>query len=200
MHDRSAPTIRLVQRRELARLCNALAHAFLNDPISVYLFPEPGNRLRRLASNYRAVIPMLTREGAFYCDPELRAAAVWQAPSPRRPNAWQRGLFNLRIIAMMRSALGRGQILAETMQKTHLKEPHWYLGILGTHPEVQGRGIGSSLLAPILERCDAEGVLAYLESSKSSNIPFYQRHGFQVTGEIQIPDGPCLWPMLRDPH
>jgi hypothetical protein len=29
------------------------------------------------------------------------------------------------------------------------------------------------------------------------NIPIYQSFGFEVTGEIRLPDGPTLWPMWR---
>ena len=86
------------------------------------------------------------------------------------------------------------------MRASHYREPHWYLSTLGTDPEAQGRGLGSAMLAPVLGLCDEDGWPAYLESSKESNIPFYERHGFRVTGEIQVPDGPKLWPMLRPPR
>jgi GNAT superfamily N-acetyltransferase len=72
--------------------------------------------------------------------------------------------------------------------------------VLGTDTAHQGKGIGSSLLAPILATCDEEGLPAYLESSKESNIPFYNRHGFEVSGEVKAKDGPTLWPMYREPR
>ena len=51
-----------------------------------------------------------------------------------------------------------------------------------------------------LERCDAEGIAAYLESSNVRNVPFYQRLGFQVTGSVHMPDGgPEVTFMLRSP-
>jgi GNAT superfamily N-acetyltransferase len=87
-----------------------------------------------------------------------------------------------------------------TVERQHPRSAHWYLAVLGTDPVHQGKGIGSALLAPVLERCDHEGIGAYLESSKNSNIPFYRRHGFEVTGEIPLPGGPSVWPMWRDPR
>ena len=51
-----------------------------------------------------------------------------------------------------------------------------------------------------LARCDAECAPAYLESSNPDNVPYYERFGFEVTGEIVIPDGPSLWPMWRNPR
>jgi len=76
--------------------------------------------------------------------------------------------------------------------------PHWYLAVLGTDPPAQGQGLGSAVLAPVLAQCDADGVGAYLESSKERNIAFYARHGFRVTEELRLPRGPRVWAMWRD--
>jgi hypothetical protein len=49
-----------------------------------------------------------------------------------------------------------------------------------------------------LDRVDAEHAPAYLESSNADNVPYYTRFGFEVTGEIVLPNGgPTLWPMWR---
>jgi GNAT superfamily N-acetyltransferase len=87
------------------------------------------------------------------------------------------------------------------VEHVHPTPPHYYLAVLGTRPDRQGMGIGSSLLRPVLDRCDAEGVGAYLESSKERNVPFYRRHGFEVTTALRLPGGgPTVWPMWRSPR
>jgi len=65
---------------------------------------------------------------------------------------------------------------------------------------VRGGGYGHALMHNRLERCDAEHVPVYLESSNADNIGYYNRFGFDVTGEITMPDGPTLWPMWRRPR
>lgn len=80
------------------------------------------------------------------------------------------------------------------------KDDHWYLETLGTDPEHQGRGLASAALAPMLARCDEEGVPAYLESSKEANLAFYRRHRFEVITQVDLPpDGPRIWLMWREP-
>ena len=67
-------------------------------------------------------------------------------------------------------------------------------------PEWQGRGIGSALMGPVLERCDAERMPAYLNAGSARSRDLYARHGFEVTEEFRLPDGgPPLWRMWREP-
>ena len=85
------------------------------------------------------------------------------------------------------------------LAEVHPSEPHWYLEGLGTHPDWQRRGVASAVLAPILQRCDDEGLPAYLETQKESNVPFYRRHGFEVTATHQLSNGgPNVWLMWRE--
>jgi GNAT superfamily N-acetyltransferase len=77
-------------------------------------------------------------------------------------------------------------------------EPHYYLSLLGTHPDHRGRGIGMGLLAHDLELIDAEGLPAYLESSNPANNRRYATLGFKPNGEFSYPrNGPKVTTMWR---
>jgi ribosomal protein S18 acetylase RimI-like enzyme len=97
----------------------------------------------------------------------------------------------------------RGPLVARGLlgiERAHPPMPkHFYLAALGVAPARQGKGLGSRLMQPVLELCDADRVPAYLESSKESNIAFYARHGFRVTREIALPRGPTIYAMWREP-
>ncbi len=87
----------------------------------------------------------------------------------------------------------------DVFDRVHPAEPHWYLGIIGADPGRQGTGAGRAVMEHVLERADAEGTPAYLESSKEQNLSYYERFGFTVTSEERLPDGgPRFWPMWRD--
>ena len=105
------------------------------------------------------------------------------------------------VLRAFRGRLAVGRTVTELMKAQHPEEPHWYLAVIGSDPSVRGGGFGQALMESGLLRCDADYAPAYLESSNPENIGYYERFGFRVTGEIQLPDGgPSLWPMWRDPR
>ena len=62
-----------------------------------------------------------------------------------------------------------GRLEAE-LKKHHPRQPHWYLSVLSVEPECQGLGHGSALMKPGLERADAAGSGAYLETPRPSHV------------------------------
>ncbi len=127
---------------------------------------------------------------------------MWAAPDD-----WKSGVREqLRVTVPMARAVGLRSIASRlgalaTIERHHPTEPHWYLAILGADPDRRGQGIGSALMEPMIERCDADGMPAHLESSKEENLAFYHRFGFEVTDELSLPHGgPPLWGMWRDPR
>jgi ribosomal protein S18 acetylase RimI-like enzyme len=80
--------------------------------------------------------------------------------------------------------------LLDRFEASHPREePHYYLSLLGTHPEHRGGGLGMHLLSHNLRLIDAEGACAYLESSNPRNDARYERLGFERVGAFSTPDG-----------
>jgi GNAT superfamily N-acetyltransferase len=187
-------------KAEWPKVFESLSLAFEDDPISEFIFPEPEGRAARLRRFYALMIPMLVEHGRVISVEGLEGSAVWQAPKPPRPSRLGQFWLLARLVPVLGRNLGPVMTLGQMMDRLHLREPHWYLGFLGTAPSHQGQGFGSATMQPVLDLCDEQGILAYLESSKAQNVPFYERHGFSVTEEVQIPGGPKIWPMRREPR
>lgn len=195
------PEVVAATTADLATVADALAQAFWDDPVMAFILRDQATRGRRLEKLFEVLLrghylPLET----VWTTPDHAGAALWAPPG----HAIIPVPTILRHLPGMLGALGTNTARAlrslNQVDRHHPKEPHWYLGVLGTRPDRQGRGIGSALLGPVLGRCDEEGIPAYLESSKHANLAFYARHGFRVTGEIALPSGgPTVWPMWRDP-
>ena len=178
------------------RACSILARAFAHDPPCRWLFPDD--------ALYASAFPSfaLALGGAAFGERTLVAhehgAALWLAPEAAGPDEEALvALVGARVAERRREATFA--ILAE-MDAHHPAEPHWYLPLVGVAPERQGGGIGAALLAPVLERCDATGVRAYLEASTERSRRLYERMGFEATGVIRVADCPPIVPMLREPR
>jgi len=178
------------------------ARAFDDDPIWTWMFPDESTRRRRLPLMFRRFLRHSMRRGdTVRTDAERTGAAIWRAPgSWRETKLGQLGLA----LVMAPLFIGAGErimALGATAEAHHPDEPHWYLATLGTDPSAQGRGIGSALLADVLERCDREATPAYLETETEANVAFYARHGFAVRSEADVPKGgPHMWFLWRAPR
>ncbi len=193
---------RQAEAGEMRPIGDALARAFHDDPVMVWLFGDRGGpRLRRLTRFMRSEARRHHRHGGLVLTSDGHpGAGLWDPPGMWR-TTWPEVA---RAAPMMLSAIGpripRALRGLDLMEKSHPREPHWYLAVLGTDPPHQGRGIGAAMIDPVTTRCDAEGLGAYLESSKPENVPYYERFGFRTTGQVDLPGGPPLWPMWRDPQ
>ena len=193
------------------QIASIWADAFEQDPLMKWVFPDDAVRVKSLR-----------RWWAFFLDHQPPGAelhgtriegcvAYWQPPQSKKdtskgPEEADGGESEgqMVFVAMMSELLGelapsRMEALGQ-MQQARLSEPHWYLAVLGTSPDQQSKGLGGRVLAPMLNRCDRNGELAYLESSNPANVGFYRRHGFEPLGEFTLGDGVLITPMSREPH
>jgi ribosomal protein S18 acetylase RimI-like enzyme len=192
--------VRKATAADVPALGRVLARAFLDDPVAQWSCPSDRRRPRMNERFFSVRLRQLLDQEQIYMTPDTSGAALWALP-----DRWRTSPRELLGLAPLIPTWGRrlprvirGLLRVEDAHPE--TPPHFHLAVLGTEPSRQGEGIGSALLGPVLELCDRDHVPAYLESSKESNIAFYARHGFRVTGEINLPNGPPVWPMWRTPR
>jgi GNAT superfamily N-acetyltransferase len=204
--DRPRPDgsdIRNMAVADTAAVARSLARAFYDDPHFRWIIPQDATRTLVLEAGFRTFISRVwLPQGESYTHERLIGAALWMPPGTWRMSP----LAQLRLLPAVARDMGANTLrllrALTFIEKVHPHEPpHWYLPIIGVTPGWQGHGYGAALLNPVLERCDAERLPAYLEASTPRNLALYQRHGFEVVEECRYAkDGPPLWRMWREPN
>jgi GNAT superfamily N-acetyltransferase len=197
-----AVQIRAIAEPDIERVTDMMARAFDDDPVVNHLAKQDGQREGRVRRFLRlALVPLTFPFGETYVTGGFEGAAYWNPPNQRPHGFWN----DLRLLPHLIRVTGvaglpRAIRCLDLLERKHPGAPHHYLFTLAVEPSMQGRGIGGRLMEPTLERCDREGVPAYLESTNERNVPLYERHGFRVLDEVALPDaGPTLWRMWREP-
>jgi ribosomal protein S18 acetylase RimI-like enzyme len=193
------------QARQAAEV---LARAFLNDPMSRYLVPDEAKRARLLPIFFSIQVRYCLRYGEVYGTRGLDGAACWLSPGATSPTLGRLARTALRIPGIRRvpfelgaSGLRRymdAERYSGAIHERAAPGPHWYLWLIGVEPACQGKGIGGALMQPVLARASAEGVPCYLETNNAANVAFYEKHGFRVVSDGEVPRrGLRVWAMLR---
>jgi GNAT superfamily N-acetyltransferase len=195
----------LLRAEQVREASHVLAAAFADDPAWVYILPDPERRRRSmpwLASlNLRMALPY----GATFTTPGGRVEGIAAFyPPGRYPVPLLRQLWLARAMPLRLSLRSIAHVLRFTaaVERVHPKDPQqWYLSILAVAPERQRQGVGSFLMAPVLQRADEEGAAVYLETTKEENLAYYPRFGFELEGDFLVPKGgPRVWTLLRRPN
>ncbi len=189
----SAIEILTVERAQAQVALDVLTLAFVADPIFRYFWPRASDYLRSAPQLAMARGERGFDHGTVTMTADAGAVAMWLPPGvepaepPPRPQAGPADAEAAAIAAELGGQIARH----------HPTAPHWYLWMLGADPSRQGQGLGAALLKHTLRRCDAEGAIAYLESSNPRNVSLYERHGFEPLAVIRVRDVPPITPMLR---
>lgn len=187
---------------ELPEVASLLARAFTDDPLWTWALAraDAAERRARLDRFFAALLRHGLWRHELVWAVAGAGAAAWAPPERWRFGLLEQARMAPAVLGAFGGAVGRLLRLQHRVERAHLREPHYYLFAIGVDPAHQGRGVGAALLAPMLARCDAEAMPAYLESSNPANLTFYRRHGFVAMGEIRCGDGPLLTLMRRAPR
>ncbi|MER5948345.1 GNAT family N-acetyltransferase [Streptomyces sp. NPDC001904] len=175
----------------------------MDDPVSSWVFPGAEYRRVRHSGLMGAFTDATLAEGSGgYVDllEDDSAVALWMEV-PDAPHADDEdGPAQVREAVDPDNA--RIEEIARLLDEAHPQgRAHTYLWMIGVAPERQGEGLGTALMTPVLDRCDRAGRPAYLEASSARSRALYERLGFTVMNRpLQLPDGPTMWPMWREPQ
>ena len=202
--DEEGPDVRAAEQRDVPGIAATLTVALADSRWTRWALPDDGRmqrltRLHELDAGHRGV----STRTAWVTD-DLAAVAVWEPPTGAEATA--------PLPADVRAALdrelpylaaGRAAVVRETgalVTAARPDEPHWWLLHLGVRPTSRRRGLAAAVLAPVLVRCDAEGVPAAAAVFTWANVRFLRGFGFEVevatrTSDDELP----LWVMVRRP-
>jgi ribosomal protein S18 acetylase RimI-like enzyme len=180
-----------------------MVHAFSRDPMAAYFFPRAPGRNRGLAGIFRIAIQQGLRQGVVDTLRGGQGIAIWLRSERAKLGLGHVLTSGLAVELLRIGCAAAVRVLRflswlEARRHESLTERHWYLLNLAVHPERQGQGLGSTLLRHGLERAGLHGVPCYLETSNARNVPFYEKHGFQVIHSGHPPaGGPQVWGLVK---
>lgn len=188
------------------KLGQALSRAFRDEPNFTYIIPDDNRRKTILKWFFGAFVARLGIQYGQVYVPENRAGgAVWSKPgkSVKVPGAIKAGLLKMPLYLRfdeMKRSMGLSKYV-EQIRNEYAPESHWCLMALGVDPALQGMGMGSLLMNPVLSLADSECTGCYLETFSLKSRKFYKKFGFRVIEEHQVQEaGPVFWSMSRKPQ
>jgi GNAT superfamily N-acetyltransferase len=179
-----------------------LDDAFQDDPVSGWVFPGEDYRRTTHQRLMAAFTDIVLAEGRIDVTEDGTACALWLAVPADSHDADDDDDGPARLRLGVDPDNERVELIGRLTQDIHpAGRAHAYLWMIGVTPERQGEGLGTALLRHALDRCDQEGLPAYLEASSARSRALYERLGFELTGDpLDLPDGPRMWPMWREPR
>lgn len=193
-------TITRAEQEDAPALAGALSRAFQEDPVFRWVVPDGSRRRERLPSVFAAFVDLYLPYQATYLAGDGLGGALWAPAGSELPAEDEIDAFGDRLAASLGGDAERALELGAILEEHHPETPAFHLQFMGVVPGQQGRGIGSRLLATGLEVCDVGGVPAYLEATSPDNRRLYERHDFHTIAQIDLPQGPSLWAMWREPQ
>lgn len=170
------------------------------DPLVRWFFPDDVTYPARAAAFFGYLFDIRVEHGEVRVVSEGDAASLWTPPDGVTMSTSEQ---DRRWADQVEAGAGPGEIARldrfdEAVAAMRPADPHWYLGVLATDPSRRHRGLASAVIQPVLERADRDDQSVFLESA-ADNLPFYARFGFAELGTADLPDGPTVHTLWREP-
>lgn len=198
--ERSPWAVMRPARSAAPALAGMIATAFHPLAASGYLEPDPEIRRAVFPGYFECAVLDTMDEGTAYAIGN-EAASLWM---PVAAEGLPPAKLDERLLEIDQGLAERDLVFHQILHDRHPTDlgAYSWLMILGAHPDLQGRGLGSRLLEFHHAELDRLGLPAYLEAASEQARALYLRHGYTDLpgGPIQLPDGARMYPMVRLPR
>ncbi|HEY6797627.1 MAG TPA: hypothetical protein VI248_23380 [Kineosporiaceae bacterium] len=197
-----APPVRRIRPEERDGALCTLVEAFRADPQLRWYFPDDARYDVGAPRFFGVLLDTRIEGGEVWVTPDLFAVSLWIPPGGNLlgPDVVE-ARYAEALAGLPEPAPGRIAAIDDLVDALLPREPHWYLGVLGTRPLQRHGGLASAVLAPLLAAADRGGFPVALETSTSGNVDFYTRRGFATLASRAVPDegSPVVHVMQREP-
>ena len=200
MSQRELPVIAAAERSARSAMIATLARAFADDPAMVWIMPDPVQRAARLPKLFALLVDDEFAAGWALAAPGSEAVTLWRSSEAVHGSLWDLIRSVPGFLVAMGLNLPRALAVSLAIEKHHpAGQQYDYLHFAGVDPAYQGRGWGGAAIRAGLARAATRGRPVYLETATPENIGLYQRLGFAVIKEWDVPrGGPHFWSMWWD--
>lgn len=196
-----------LEPHQLKKASQVLAAAFFDYPMFTFYFPDPQRRSRYLPWYLRNVLNCALHYGEVFATPEISGVIFTLPPGHTKLSLQefaQNGFLLTPLLMGLRN-YRRSMVCEDFVGSTHealmKDQPHYYLWGLAVDPNQKAKGIGRTLMQPILAKADAQKMPLYLETHDEKNVGYYQKYNFELAMATQIPQYHLpLWCMVRQPN
>jgi GNAT superfamily N-acetyltransferase len=196
-----------LERSDRDAAARVFARSFFDYPLMTYYWPDQERRARYLERYLGWAINYGLRYGEVVATPELAGVAIWLPPDQTHITTWRyilAGFLPVPILMGVRHFFMQTSKSEDLLLQVHgeiMPRPHWYLWAVAVDPDRQGKGIGTALIQPGLERADAQRLPCYVETHDEENMPFYLKHGFDLVRCEPVPGSDLrFWCLVREPR
>src|SRR5215813_14130900 len=179
---------------EVDHAISTLVLAFVTDPVARWMYDDPHQYLMHIPRLFRALGSSSFEAGAAQRTSDGLGVALWLPPGVHGEDGPLEAAIAESIVGEKRTEVAA---IFERTEHYRPIEPHWYLSLIGVEALHRNNGCGAALLQHRLRQCDREHLPAYLWSSNPLNTTLYKRHGFKISGTIQVGSSPSIFPMQR---
>ena len=191
---------------DLKNVCVVAGHAFENDPVMVFAYPEEQERKQKSQYGFYMIYNYGIKYGLAYATSKnLEGITIWLPSGKVYPSTWAMmrygAFYTMRKVGLKMKVMKRTMTIFNYQEERHkalVPFDHWYFQNIAVKPEEQGKGYGRLLISTMLKTIESDGLPVFVETNTGKAMSIYQKFGFEILEHTIIPETDIpLWCMLK---